>query len=550
MSTGYAEGIKGPRHPIPNIPRGGESLEDGHELAHILIVDTLEDLDARIEHPGPEGPEGPAGPTGPPGQAAVIVGSFTRDPADLPPDGSIPPGWEAPGVPGGPLQIEIGMGVIHSPTGDLWIHVDQILVPEGWVDAGHIVGPEGPEGPQGIQGDQGLQGDQGDQGDEGPQGIEGPQGPEGIEGPVGPQGNPGQSTIIVGNFGQQTTVADLPLDGFIPVDWDGPGRPPQNHIMQVGESLIFSHADPLDLLYMHLFTWTGVFGWSDAGRVTGPEGPTGPAGPQGPLGGQGPPGPEGPTGDVTSRVAKAGDSMTGDLSFTPDGAGVGFMGGARIYKKVGTGLTLRRHGNSSASGFQPGIENLDGSGRVDILDANNGVRKAGDTMTGVLNMSTNYISNLRDPNSAADAANKRYVDDRVVSSGGGRYARSGINLVANNYFHLGYLGLNSSMRVTFSGTHTDGCHIVEFVVVFRNFSGVAATAFQVVANVWHGTKLFDELRIGSARAYSAWVRAAVAMSSVWMGVESIEIATAAGRPTNDFANNGTGIGNNYGGIGL
>jgi hypothetical protein len=545
MSTGYTEGVKGPRMPIPAIPTGGTSLADGHEHAHILIVDTLEDLDRRIETPGPQGPEGPAGPTGPPGQAAVIVGSFTRDPADLPPDGIIPPDWEAPGVPGGPQQLEIGMALIHEPSGDIWVHVDQLIVPEGWIDAGHIVGPEGPQGPQGDQGLQGDQGDQGPQGDQGDQGIEGPQGPQGIEGPTGPTGETGTSTQIVGSFGEVRAHDDLPPDGFIPADWDGPGRPVNDYRMQVGESLVYAPLDLQDPDYGELWSWV-VDHWINLGHVQGPVGPVGPPGQQGPTGPQGPPGPTGPQGDVTSRVAKAGDSMQGELTFTPDGTGVTLFGGGRLYKASGTGLVLRQPSGNQ----QLQVENNDGSSRRAVLDANNGVRKAGDTMTGVLNMNTNYIANVRDPNTAADAANKRYVDDRVVSSGGGRYARSGINLVANNYFHLGYLGLNSSMRVTFTGTHTDGCHIVEFVAVLRNFSGVAATAFQVVANVWHGTKLFDELRIGSARAYSAWVRAAVAMSSVWMGVESIEIATAAGRPTNDFANNGTGYGTNYGGIAL
>jgi hypothetical protein len=60
--------------------------------------------------------------------------------------------------------------------------------PEGWINVGHVVGPEGPKG---DTGDQGIQGIQGATGAEGPEGPEGPQGPTGSQGPTGGQGPQG-----------------------------------------------------------------------------------------------------------------------------------------------------------------------------------------------------------------------------------------------------------------------------------------------------------------------------------------------------------------------
>lgn len=43
------------------------------------------------------------------------------------------------------------------------------------------------------------------------------------------------------------------------------------------------------------------------------------------------------------KVSKSGDTMTGDLTFGNDGLGVALYGGARIYKKAGTGIVTRLH---------------------------------------------------------------------------------------------------------------------------------------------------------------------------------------------------------------
>jgi hypothetical protein len=86
------------------------------------------------------------------------------------------------------------------------------------------------------------------------------------------------------------------------------------------------------------------------------------------------------------KLALAGGSMTGNLTIPTDGQGVFFQSGGALYKKVGTGLTLRRH----SANTEIGIENNDGTNRQNILTAATGmltgtaVLKAGDTMSGPL----------------------------------------------------------------------------------------------------------------------------------------------------------------------
>ena len=66
-------------------------------------------------------------------------------------------------------------------------------------------------------------------------------------------------------------------------------------------------------------------------------------------------------------VNKAGDTMTGELTFSDDGEGITFYGGARIYKKAGGGLVLRRH----SANIDPVVESNDGSTSWKIWHAGN-----------------------------------------------------------------------------------------------------------------------------------------------------------------------------------
>ena len=122
----------------------------------------------------------------------------------------------------------------------------------------------------------------------GPPGPEGPQGPEGPAGPTGPEG---RVTTIVGVFGLVASPGDLPLDGLIPADFDGPGRPPVALQVIIGQGVVYQPLDD-DPQAQHVFVYTGDE-WISLGPVTGPIGPEGPQGVPGPAGPQGSIGPPG-----------------------------------------------------------------------------------------------------------------------------------------------------------------------------------------------------------------------------------------------------------------
>ena len=127
-------------------------------------------------------------------------------------------------------------------------------------------------------------------------------GPPGPVGPPGPPGTPGQATLIIGSFGAQRTPDELPGDGLIPANWDGPGRPVGAVQLEVGWALVYERDGQL-WVFVGEQSPSGQ-PWLSAGVIQGPPGPEGPPGPQGnpgPTGSQGPPGPEGPPGGLRPR---------------------------------------------------------------------------------------------------------------------------------------------------------------------------------------------------------------------------------------------------------
>jgi hypothetical protein len=217
-----------------------------------------------------------------PGLPYVIVGDFGEQhvPADLPVDGAIPADWDAVGDQA--HQMVVGEGLVYSPfdltvadAGYLFSFVGAAETPTGWVRAGRVTGPAGPTG---------------------------------------------VSSVIVGDFGVVTTPADLPPDGLIPIDWDGPGNPAAAFQMEQGWSLYYEK--PTDTtLDGHLFQYVGTgidaSGWLDIGLI---QGPTGAAGPEGPQGIQGEPGAPLVPSVATPAVLLSG--FTGALVFRTNGAAV------------------------------------------------------------------------------------------------------------------------------------------------------------------------------------------------------------------------------------
>jgi hypothetical protein len=101
----------------------------------------------------------------------------------------------------------------------------------------------------------------------------------GLMGPIGP---PGPATLIVDDFVTRLP-SELPLDGLIPIDWDGVGNPAAAYQLNVGESLYYAPLDPFAADAGHLFqyvsTATDPTGWIDLGIIRGPQGVPGPPGP-------------------------------------------------------------------------------------------------------------------------------------------------------------------------------------------------------------------------------------------------------------------------------
>lgn len=179
-----------------------------------------------------------------------------------------------------------------------------------------IAGPPGPEGPQGPQGDEGPQGPTGPQGE---QGITGNEGPIGETGPDGEQGPAGETFRILG-YVENRHWNELPADGLIPADWDGPGRPLTDIQFEAGTSILWQPILlPGDPDYGALFAYfPQLLEWSNVGKIQGPkgdQGDDGPIGPIGPQGEEGPTGPQGIQGDDGSPGEDWPDAVVDDFTY-------------------------------------------------------------------------------------------------------------------------------------------------------------------------------------------------------------------------------------------
>lgn len=290
------------------------------------------------------------------------------------------------GVPGpeGPIgpQGEIGETGISGPQGE-----------QG------IAGDTGPAGVQGIQGEPGIAGPQGEVGPIGPTGLAGPQGPAGLDGAEGPQGIPGLGITFIGRV---PTVADLPAtatqgDMFI-VEETGDGW------VWSDTASAFENAGP-------------IVGPTGSQGPAGPTGIAGPAGADGATGAQGIPGPTAvsvdadntavlgsdgllyvpastATGDMSAYVLKAGDTMSGMLTFT------------------GEGSQPLRFGSAAAGNYNLGI--LGGAqGMAWRFNTTEMWRWKPEAVTAIVPLMLN-----REPVNALEASTKKYVDDKFVAAGG------------------------------------------------------------------------------------------------------------------------------------
>lgn len=203
------------------------------------------------------------------------------------------------------------------------VDASEVMPPGSGGGSGSSDSTQGPPGPEGPQGPQGEPGPPGPQGPAGADGATGPQGATGLTGPQGPQGDPGAT----GPQGPQGSQGD-----------------------------------------------TGAMG---------PPGPQGGAGPQGPPGAGTPgtivplmdatPGVVGTSGAFahedhvhptdTSRVAKAGDTMTGALGVAGGGAALSNPGSNAVYLGVNSNFAqIKLVGSDTTGGLidftKPGVDYL------------------------------------------------------------------------------------------------------------------------------------------------------------------------------------------------
>lgn len=160
-----------------------------------------------------------------------------------------------------PYDLYIWTRANGTHPNDYWFNIGKFPVPG---PAGKD-GAQGPQGERGLTGPQGIQGIPGKNGAQGNPGAQGPQGIQGIQGPMGPQGPAGQSFQIAGIIAN-TSLLPTPTEAI------------RNQAYLVGA------ASPYEL---YVITGNGDLYWSNAGQITGVQGPQGIPGPQGPAGANG-----------------------------------------------------------------------------------------------------------------------------------------------------------------------------------------------------------------------------------------------------------------------
>lgn len=201
-----------------------------------------------------------------------------------------------------------------------------LLQLKDWLSQDLPPGPPGPPGPEGPKGDKGDMGEKGQQGDKGDQGEVGPQ---------------GQSMIVQDQFGQKATPKDLPLDGIIPVNWDGPGRPDAPVELAIGDSLLYYPADNKHPDFGKVYEFVKkidphqtIPGWVELGPIAivgpqgdkGDKGDTGEKGERGEKGDKGDTGAQGPQGDKGDRGEKGDTGAQGPKGDTGDRGPIGQTG--------------------------------------------------------------------------------------------------------------------------------------------------------------------------------------------------------------------------------
>ena len=202
-----------------------------------------------------------------------------------------------------------------------------------------------------------------------------------------------------------------------------------------------------------------------------------------------------PPRQADTYVKRAGDEMSGDLSFRDDGDGVRFLtgtpgaSGGRVYKKFGTGVTITQ----DSTNLQPAIENADGTNRRAIIDTTNG--------------------------DARYALKSEAVGDKVLMS-------KTMGITAGRWYRVASVALDGSVEIALHAATVDGLNgFGADLTAWLRHTSVAYSQFDIKDVSVFGTKLFD--RVGIWSAYYVWVRAAATNPSVIVGVQAARVSHGA-----------------------
>jgi hypothetical protein len=372
-----------------------EQLEDGATVA-VRLPGGVVSAEVGSAVMGPPGLRGQRGERGDPGGTTTIVFSFSqRTPAELPDDGLIFAGWDDVRVPEADIQVGIGQSVEYRGDGYLYLFLGPSTIPGGWIETGQMRGPPGDQGPigdtgpagpigdRGLTGNTGAPGPKGDQGDTGPQGARGadgapgqpgatgPVGPTGSQGPIGPvgpqgdrgdpgadgsdgadgaDGQPGAPSFVIDGLITRTAseLASQHPTGLILANFDGPGRPPVDYQMKIGEAWLATAPGENPSLAGQAIVFVGTVASPNpwiAMSVTGPKGDQGDQGDQGPQGIQGVGGPMGPPGNLWHWFPidppTPGIGVPGDMVLILNHGNPDMPGNGNVYRVIiGGGYTL------------------------------------------------------------------------------------------------------------------------------------------------------------------------------------------------------------------
>ena len=125
---------------------------------------------------------------------------------------------------------------------------------------------------------------------------------------------------------------------------------------------------------------------------------------------------DGVTGDLSGYLPLTGGTMTGALNVqTP-------TEDANAATKKYVDDAVQNATDPELAGRVEALETSQAQQDTEIANLKNGstalpyVKKAGDSMTGVLSMSNNKVTNVADPTADGDAVNKKYVDDKATET--------------------------------------------------------------------------------------------------------------------------------------